>query len=162
MVNGKETTTALILTLRDSHVAWEVIQKVMNFIIPLGKTKAINLFNNTIEQFEYPQDNFLIVNYDEQHPKKGRTQKFRLTLLNYKTKVPIAEGLFDNKDDETIKKFLQEHLDINKELVIVTDCDRRYPKIFKDLWEIKLYTKNAYYISTSDSQRVRKQPNSFE
>lgn len=134
----QETTTALILTLRDSHVAWEVIQKVMNFIIPLGKTKAINLFNNTIEQFEYPQDNFLIVNYDEQHPKKGRTQKFRLTLLNYKTKVPIAEGLFDNKDDETIKKFLQEHLDINKELVIVTDCDRRYPKIFKDLWGNKV------------------------
>ena len=124
--------------LRDSHVAWEVVQKVMSFIIPFGKTKAIDLFNNCVEQFQYPQENYLIVNYDEQHPKKGRMQKFRLTLLNYETKVPIAEGLFDNKDEETIKKFLQEHLDVNRELVIITDCDRRYPEIFKELWGNKL------------------------
>lgn len=134
----KEMTTNLILTLRDADVSWDVVSKIMNFIIPFGKTKAMYLFNNRIEQFDYPQDNYLIVNYDEQHPKKGRMQKFRLTLLNYKTKVPIAEGLFDNKDEETIKIFLQEHLDIEKELVIITDCDRRYPKIFKDLWGSKL------------------------
>jgi len=58
--------------------------------------------------------------------------------LNYETKVPIAEGLFDNKDEETIKKFLREHLDTEKELVIITDCDRRYPQIFKDLWREKI------------------------
>jgi hypothetical protein len=134
----KEIITNLILTLRDADVSWDVVSKIMNFIIPFGKTKAMYLFNNHIEQFDYPQDNYLIVNYDEQHPKKGRTQKFRLTLLNYETKVPIAEGLFDNKDEETIKKFLQEHLDTNNELVIITDCDHRYPKIFKDLWGSKL------------------------
>lgn len=134
----KEMITNLILTLRDADVSWDVVSKIMNFIIPFGKTKAMYLFNNRIEQFDYPQDNYLIVNYDEQHPKKGRMQKFRLTLLNYKTKVPIAEGLFDNKEEETIKKFLQEHLDTKKELVIITDCDRRYPKIFKDLWGSKL------------------------
>lgn len=134
----QETITSLILTLRDSHVAWEVVQKVMGFIIPFGKTKAINLFNNTIEQFEYPQDNFLIVNYDEQHPKRGRIQKFRLTLLNYKTRVPIAEELFDNKDDTTIEAFLRKHLDADKEIVIITDCDRRYPAIFKKIWGKKV------------------------
>jgi hypothetical protein len=31
-----------------------------------------------------------IVHYDEQFPKKGRCQKFRLTLLDAKTKKPIA------------------------------------------------------------------------
>ena len=134
----KELITTFIMMLRDADVSWDIVSKIMKFIIPFGKTKAMYLFNERIEQFEYPQDNYLIVNYDEQHPKKGRTQKFRLTLLNYKTKVPIAEGLFDNKDEETIKKFLQEHLDINRELVIITDCDRRYPKIFKDLWGKKL------------------------
>lgn len=134
----KEIMTNLILILRDADVSWDVVSKIMNFIIPFGKTKAMYLFNNRIEQFEYPQDNYLIVNYDEQHPKKGRMQKFRLTLLNYETKVPIAEGLFDNKDEETIRGFLQEHLDTNKELVIITDCDRRYPKIFKNLWGSKL------------------------
>lgn len=134
----QETITSLILTLRDSHVAWENIAKVMGFLIPFGKTKALSLFNNAVEQFEYPQDNFLIVNYDEQHPKRGRMQKFRLTLLNYKTKVPIAEGLFDNKDDETIEAFLRKHLDADKEIVIITDCDRRYPAIFKKIWGKKV------------------------
>ena len=134
----KDMMTNFIMMLRDADVSWDVVSKIMKFIIPFGKTKAMYLFNNRIEQFDYPQDNYLIVNYDEQHPRKGRTQKFRLTLLNYETKVPIAEGLFDNKDEETIKNFLQEHLDTEKELVIITDCDRRYPKIFKDLWGNKL------------------------
>ena len=134
----KEMITKFIMTLRDADVSWDVISKLMNFIIPFGKTKAMYLFNERIEQFEYPQDNYLIVNYDEQHPKKGRAQKFRLTLLNYKTKVPIADCLFDNKNEETIKMFLQEHLDTEKELIIITDCDRRYPRIFKDLWGSKL------------------------
>ena len=134
----KEMITKLIMTLRDADVSWEIVSKLMNFIIPFGKTKAMYLFNERIEQFEYPQDNYLIVNYDEQHPKKGRGQKFRLTLLNYETKVPIADYLFDNKNEETIKMFLREHLDTEKELIIITDCDRRYPKIFKGLWGNKL------------------------
>jgi hypothetical protein len=134
----KDTIVSLIMTLRDSHVAWEVISKTMEFIIPFGKTKAMYLFNRKIEQFEYPQENYLIVNYDEQHPKKGRLQKFRLTLLNYKTKVPIADELFDSKDSETIETFLRKHLDVDKEIVLITDCDRSYPAIFKKIWGNKV------------------------
>lgn len=134
LLQWQEITTSVILTLRDSHVSWEVIHKIMNFLIPCSKGKAMSLFDTQMDQFEYTQDNYVIVNYDEQHPKKGRTQKYRLTLLNYQTKIPIADCLFDNKNDETIKLFLQENLDINKELIIITDCDRRYPQIFKDLW----------------------------
>lgn len=133
-----ETATSLIMTLRTSDVAWKVVSKVMGFIIPCSKDKARYLFNNRIDQFEYPQDNFLIVNYDEQHPKRGRIQKFRLTLLNYETGVPIAEELFDNKNEETIEAFLKKHLDTEKELIVITDCDRRYPAIFKKLWGNKV------------------------
>jgi hypothetical protein len=133
-----ETTTSFILALRDSDVAWSKISELMNYLIPCSKDKARYLFNNKIEQFNYPQDNYLIVNYDEQHPKRGRTQKFRLTLLNYETKFPIAEGLFDNKDEETIESFLREHLDTEKELIIITDCDRRYPAIFRSIWGNKV------------------------
>lgn len=134
----QETVTDLIMTLRDSHVAWEKISGVMNYILPIGKDKARYIFNNCIEQFTYAQDNFVIVHYDEQHPKKGRTQKFRLTLLDYKTKHPIADELFDNKNDETIEVFLRKHLDTEKEIVIITDCDRRYPAIFKRIWDNKV------------------------
>ena len=123
----KDAVTDLIMALRDSHVAWEKISGVMNYILPIGKDKARYLFNNCVEQFTYTQDNFVIAQYDEQHPKKGRTQKFRLTLLNYKTKQPIADELFDNKGDETIEAFLRKHLDAEKEIIIITDCDRRYP-----------------------------------
>ena len=130
----KELTTSLIFTLRDSHVAWDVVSKVMTFFIPCSKTTAMRLFNAKIEQFHYPQDNFVVVNYDEQYPKSGRTPKFRLTLLDYHTKIPIADELFDNKEDDTIKTFLKKNLDTEKEIVIITDCDRRYPAIFKELW----------------------------
>jgi len=134
----KKTITSLLLVLRDSDVSWNVISQLMNYIIPCSKDKARYLFNERIEQFNYPQDNYLIVNYDEQHPKKGRIQKFRLTLLNYETKVPIAEGLFDNKNENTIEAFLRKHLDVDKEIIIITDCDRRYPKIFKRIWGNKV------------------------
>ena len=134
----KDAVTDLIMALRDSHVAWEKISGVMNYILPIGKDKARYLFNNCVEQFTYTQDNFVIAQYDEQHPKKGRTQKFRLTLLNYKTKQPIGDELFDNKDDETIEAFLRKYLDTEKEVVIITDCDRRYPAIFKRIWGKKV------------------------
>jgi len=138
LATWQETTVSLFMVLRDSNVSWQVISKIMNYIIPCSKDKARYLFDEKIEQFEYKQDNYLIVNYDEQHPKKGRTQKFRLTLLNYMTKAPIAEGLFDNKNDATIEAFLRQHLDVNKELVIITDCDRRYPEIFTRIWGNKV------------------------
>jgi len=35
------------------------------------------------------------VHYDEQHPKAGRNQKYRLTLLDSVTKQVIADELFD-------------------------------------------------------------------
>ena len=134
----KDTLTSLLLVLRDSNVSWKAISTIMNYILPCSGSKAMCLFNNKIEQFEYPQENYLIVNYDEQHPKKGRTQKFRLTLLNYDTGNPIAEDLFDNKNEATIEAFLRKHLGVNKELIIITDCDRRYPAIFKKIWGNKL------------------------
>ena len=134
----KETITKMILSLRDSHVSWQAISNLMKFILPCGKDKAIRLFDDAIEQFSYTQDNYAIVHYDEQHPKQGRNQKFRLTLLNYETKQPIADELFDNKDEKTIEAFLRKHLDPDKEIVIITDCDRRYPAIFKRIWGNKV------------------------
>ena len=134
----KDTITSLVMVLRDSNVAWEVISKIMGFILPCSKDKLRYLFDDKIQLFEYAQDNYIFVGYDEQHPKKGRAQKYRLTLLNYTTRAPIAEGLFDNKDDATIEAFLREHLDTEKKLIVITDCDRRYPDIFKRIWGNKV------------------------
>jgi len=138
LTKWEETVMSLLMVLRDSHVGWAAISTIMNFILPCSKDKARYLFNRRIELFEYPQQNYLIVNYDEQHPKRGRTQKFRLTLLNHETRIPLAEGLFDSKDETVIEAFLREHLDVDKEIVLITDCDRRYPAIFKRIWGNKV------------------------
>jgi len=130
----KDAITKMILVLRDLHVSWQGISHVMDFIMPMGKDKAISFFDEAIGEFTYEQKNYVIVNYDEQHPKNGRIQKFRLTLLNYVTKQPIADELFDSKDDETIEMFLRKNLDTERKIVIITDCDRRYPAIFKKIW----------------------------
>ena len=129
-----ENISKIATVMRDNDVSWQGASNIMNFIMPCSKDKIKYLFDKDIEQFEYEQENFLIVNYDEQHPKKGRIQKFRLTLLNYETRNVIADELFDNKDAQTIELFLRNNLDTTKKLVIITDCDGSYPKIFRDIW----------------------------
>ena len=128
----------MICLMRDSDVAWKSISKILSFIFPISKDTSYSLFDSVMNKYNYPQDNYVILNYDEQHPKGGRNQYYRLTLLNYRTKIPIAEGLFDDKNDKTIQQFLKDNLDTTKELVVIVDCDRRYPRIFKELWGNKL------------------------
>ena len=120
--------------LRDHEVSWQGISQTMNFLIPKSGETLRKLFNKEIEQFTYEQENYIIVNYDEQHPKAGRNQKYRLTLLNYQTGNVIADQLFENKSDQTIELFLRNNLDTTKKLVVITDRDRRYPEIFKSIW----------------------------
>lgn len=133
-----DSLKTIICHLRNSDVSWKAVSTILSFIFPISKDSAHSLFDSVMEQYDYPQDNYLIVNYDEQHPKSGRHQYYRLTLLNYKTKIPIAEELFEDKEDSTIKDFLERNLDTSKELILIVDCDRRYPRIFKELWGNKL------------------------
>ncbi|MBC2697194.1 MAG: hypothetical protein HF976_10245 [ANME-2 cluster archaeon] len=58
-----------------------------------------------------PLENVLIVNYDEQFPKEGHSQKYHLAILDAETKRPLADELFEKKEPETIKKFLLANLD---------------------------------------------------
>jgi hypothetical protein len=81
-----------------------------------------------------PLENVLIVHYDEQFPKEGRTQKYRLTLLDAKTKRPVADELFDIKDPETIKQFLLANLDTSKPIFIITDFYSSYPHVLKEVF----------------------------
>lgn len=126
--------TNLVTHLRGHEVSWQGISETMNFLIPKSGEYLRRLFNGEMEQFEYEQENYIIVNYDEQHPKSGRCQKFRLTLLNYQTKNVIADQLFEDKTDVTIELFLRNNLDVTRKLIVITDCDRRYPEIFKSIW----------------------------
>jgi hypothetical protein len=125
--------------LRNNNVSYEAISDIMRLIFPQSKGTVFRGFIESMEEVEIPENGkAYIVHYDEQHPKKGRCQKFRLSLLDAKTKNPIAEGLFDDKNSETIKQFLILNLDINEPIFIVTDFGTSYPKIFKEIFGDKL------------------------
>src|SRR5659263_138118 len=121
--------------LRSHHVSHEGISAIMDFRYPRSKSTILREFSKSMEQEKVSHDeNVRIVCYDEQHPKKGRCQKYRLTLLDAKTQRPLADELFDNKSSETIKNFLKKHLDTSEPVFIVTDFDNTYPEILKEVF----------------------------
>jgi hypothetical protein len=90
------------------------------------------MIQSAIKELEVPPVNDIrFVHYDEQHPKAGRNQKYRLTLLDSLTRQVIADELFDSKDAATIEDFLRRNLDTQKPIFIVTDLYRGYGDIFK-------------------------------
>jgi len=131
------TMEMLYQRFRDNHVSYEGSADLMEIIFPRGKDTICNAFNRSVEKAKVPsikQYDILVVYYDEQHPKAGRTQKFRLTLLDHITRRPIADELFDSKDSATIKKFLEKHLDPNKLTFVVTDLANGYPATFQEFF----------------------------
>ena len=125
--------------LRYHNVSYDGISAIMDFIYPRSRSTILREFNKQMEQENLPElENIRIVHYDEQHPKEGRCQKYRLTILDARTQQPLADELFDDKSSETIKKFLQDNLDTSDPVFIVTDFDPRYPEILKEVFGEKL------------------------
>ncbi|AKB23710.1 Mobile element protein [Methanosarcina sp. MTP4] len=125
--------------LRYHNVSHKGISSIMDFIYPRSKSTILREFNKNMDQEKVPNVEYVyMVHYDEQHPKEGRCQKYRLTLLDAKTQRPLADELFDDKNSETIKNFLKKHLDTSKPVFIVTDFDNTYPGVLKEVFGDKL------------------------
>lgn len=125
--------------LRLNHVSYQASSDIMDLIFSRSKSTIFREFNKTMEDVEVPElKNAYIVHYDEQHPKEGRCQKFRLTLLDAKTKQPFADELFDDKSPDTIKQFLISKLDTSEPIYIVTDFGTSYPNVLKEVFGDKL------------------------
>jgi hypothetical protein len=121
--------------LRLHHVSYQGISDIMGLIYPQGRDTIFNAFADSVEKTVIPPiEDFQIVLYDEQHPKKGRTQKYRLTLLDGVTDQPIAEELHDSKNSATITAVLTKYLDPSKRTFVVTDLDLSYPRVFKEFF----------------------------
>ena len=121
--------------MRAQHLSFQGISSIMDLIFPRGKDTILNAFNDSVEKTDIPPlEDVRIVHYDEQHPKQGRTQKYRLTLLDGVTHQPIADELHDKKDPETIRAFLARHLDPNKRTFVVTDLYSSYPGVFREFF----------------------------
>jgi len=121
--------------MRLHHVSYQGISDILGLIYPQGKDTISNAFNDSVEKTAIPPlEDIQIVLYDEQHPKRGRTQKFRLTLLDGVTGQPIAEELHDSKDPATITAFLAKYLDPTKRTFVVTDIYSSYPRVLKEFF----------------------------
>lgn len=124
--------TEICLRLRLHHVSYEGIEEVMSFLYPRDKDTICNMVQSAIKMLKAPSvRNIQIVHYDEQHPKAGRNQKYRLTLLDSTTRQVIADELFASKDGDTIEDFLRRNLDTHRKIFIITDLYRGYSEIFE-------------------------------
>jgi hypothetical protein len=131
-----DTLGTIYQKLRFHHVSYSGISDVMSSIIPRSKTTVFRDFNRSMEDVEIPKlEKTYIVNYDEQYPKEGRTQKYRLTILDSKTRRPLSDELLDKKDPETINQYLRRNLDTSKPIFIVTDFYPSYSNILKDVFK---------------------------
>jgi hypothetical protein len=134
-----EVLTEICLRLRLNHASYELIEEIMSFIYPRDKDTIRNMVQSAIEGLNVPAvTDIQFVHYDEQHPKAGRNQKYRLTLLDSISRQVIADELFDSKDAKTIEDFLRRNIDTHKPVFIITDLYRGYSEIFKRVFGNKV------------------------
>lgn len=122
--------------LRVNQVSLEVIEKALSWIYPRDKDTICTMVKCATGDAEVPGvvADIQFIHYDEQHPKTGRNQKYRLTLLDSRSRQVIADELTDSKNSETIEDFLRRNLDPRKPIFIVTDLYRGYEETFNRIF----------------------------
>lgn len=131
--------TGIYQVLRNHDVSYEGISELMGYLIPKSGDTICRRFSDSIASVQLPETSPIqIIHYDEQHPKAGRSQKYRLTLLNGVTREVIAEVVSDNKSQEAIRSFfkndLKEVIDKSKPVFIVTDQGKGYAELIADVF----------------------------
>jgi len=117
----------------------EEIELLLAHIYPRDGDTIQNWIKGSVQETVIPEpEEVQIVHYDEQHPKSGRNQKYRLTLLDGVTKKPIADEIHDTKNSDTVKAFLRKHLNPEQSIFIVTDLYKGYPNIFHEVFGNKV------------------------
>lgn len=136
----EETLSSFFLRLSDRDVALKVISELMTFLSPMSKDSVLRRICAAVKSLIIPKikTKYQIVHYDEQHPKKSRRQKYRLTLIDAISGNIISDEYFDNKEYDTVKSFLENNLDTNKETIIITDDCPWYENLFYDIWGNKV------------------------
>jgi hypothetical protein len=129
----------LYQVLRNLDVSYEGISDVMDYLIPQSSDTICRRFSDSVASVQLPETSPIqVIHYDEQHPKAGRCQKYRLTLLNGMTHEVIAEEISDNKSQKTIKSFFESNLkyviESSTPVFIVTDQGKGYAELIIDVF----------------------------
>ena len=83
----------------------------MDYLIPQSRDTICRRFSDSVAGIHLPKTSSIqIIHYDEQHPKAGRSQKYRLTLLDGVSHEVIAEEVSDSKSQEFVKPFFENNL----------------------------------------------------
>ena len=132
--NLMKTVTNMILKMRRGYLSFGIIADTLESIIKLSPDTVRRIFESTVDNAEINvESDFEILHYDEQHPKKDRTNKYRLSLLDGKNRQMIAEELVDELSKDVVKEFLDKHLPKKKIMFIVTDLLPWYSDLFEEV-----------------------------
>jgi transposase-like protein len=132
----------LVLKMRAAKASYRDIASIMDSIIPMEKDQIYNIIEQIVDQTiveePEPQDIQMIF-YDEQFPFVNGVPHVRMAIIDYYSRRPYIDEIVQSNDSETIKEiFLKSGLDFNKPTIVITDLDRRYPKILDDLFKENL------------------------
>lgn len=133
----------LLLKMRWNKMSFRGIAECFEHIFPIEKDTIYSLINTMISSTpltNIEEKPIQIIAYDEQFVHTGGRKRIRIAILDITTGVPILETLKDSKTSEKIHEaFLQSGLDFAKPTIIVSDLDRSYPTIFKELFGENLH-----------------------
>jgi len=120
--------------MRVGNLSYKLISEALKPLITISSDTVEIIVKQEIDHIEIPKsEDISILHYDEQHPKKERTQKYRLSLLDGKTKTMVGEILTDELNSEIIKKFFDDYLPHNRIIFIVTDLAKIYTEILEEI-----------------------------
>lgn len=129
-----ESIKNMILTLRSGYLSFELIADALKSMIEISPDTVRRMFETTVDNTEIPMESsFQIVHYDEQHPKKGKAQKFRLSLFDGILKQMIVEELSDGFNEKIVEDFLDRHLPRGQMIFLVSDQLPLYNELFMRL-----------------------------
>ena len=95
--NFFEALIKICQILRHNHASLEEIELLLAYIYPRwGYDSKLDQELSSGNCYPKPEK-IQIVHYDEQHPKSGRNQKYRLTLLDGITRKPIADEIYNSR-----------------------------------------------------------------
>ena len=140
----KELMGELLMCLKNGGNSYRRMAQISNFILPFEKSSLYTQFSDIVEITEFSpsiaSENIAILNFDEEYLKISGKWRYRLTLLNYETKVPIAEKVVKNLTNDTISDFIKTNFNPEPydKIFVVTDLKPGYKEILETLFGDKL------------------------
>lgn len=132
--NFMNVVTNMILKMRSGYLSFEAIAETLEPIIKMSPDTVRRIFERNVDDADVNvESDFKILHYDEQHPKKDRINKYRLSLLDGKNRQMIAEELVDELHRNVVIDFLDKHLPKNQIIFIVTDLLPMYNNFFEEI-----------------------------